>query len=341
MSKTALDLQHVDLLALIGAQVRLTKVARTNGGEYHGPCPFCKAGENRFHVWPTPEQGNPTWWCRACERTGDAVSYLRERDGVGFQEALRILGLQHEEHPVSLAPEPPEAVAPPPPRWQEQATRFSDWSEKRLWQSGGKQAMAWLQGRGLDLKTVIRHDLGYNPQERWDAPAAWGLPPDHGQVWLPRGIVIPWLVEGAIWKLVIRRPADTDGRGKYIAVSGSSNTLYNVDALRPDQPAVLTEGVFDALAVQQAAGELAAGVAAGTTWGRRMRWICALALCRPVLVAYDADDAGEAASAYWLDVLGSRARRWRPLVDDPAAMMQTGLDVQAWVEHGLRTVDDA
>jgi DNA primase len=338
MSTTALDLRYVDLLALIGAAVPLTKVARTNGGEYHGPCPFCKAGDNRFHVWPTPAQGNPSWWCRTCERTGDAISYLRERDGVGFREALRILGLRQDEGPLhkTLEPlEPPEAVAPPTPRWQEQASRFSDWSEKRLWQSGGTQAMAWLQGRELSLTTVIRADLGYNPQERWDAPAAWGLPPEHGQVWLPRGIVIPWLVEGAIWKLVIRRPADTDGRGKYITVSGSSNTLYNVDALTPGQPAVLTEGVFDALAIQQAAGELAAGVAAGTTWARRMRWICALALCRPVLVAYDADEAGEAASAYWLDVLGERARRWRPLVDDPAAMLQAGLDVREWIKMGL------
>ena len=49
----------------------------------------------------------------------------------------------------------------------------------------------------------------------------------------------------------------------------------------------------------------------------------------------DADAGGEEAAHYWLGVLQHNARRWRPLFDDPAAMLQAGLDVRLWVEAGL------
>ncbi len=82
------------------------------------------------------------------------------------------------------------------------------------------------------------------------------------------GIVIPWYVDGAVWKLTIRRPSGTP---RYVTVTGSANVLYNVDALQPGRVAVLVEGPFDVLAVEQAAGDLVASVASGTTGARRMR----------------------------------------------------------------------
>ena len=44
-------IRQVDLLALIGRDVQLRRVASTNGGEWAGPCPFC-GGHDRFRVWP-------------------------------------------------------------------------------------------------------------------------------------------------------------------------------------------------------------------------------------------------------------------------------------------------
>ena len=63
-------------------------------------------------------------------------------------------------------------------------------------------------------------------------------------------------------------------------------------------------------------------VAAGSTTGRRLeRWIGRIALTSIILVAFDADKAGEEAAAWWLKALGALARRWRPFWDDPAAML--------------------
>src|SRR5215211_7640884 len=45
--------------------------ART--GEYAGPCPHCRAGRDRYHIWTQPGAGGrPGWryWCRACGASG-------------------------------------------------------------------------------------------------------------------------------------------------------------------------------------------------------------------------------------------------------------------------------
>ena len=96
---------------------------------------------------------------------------------------------------------------------------------------------------------------------------------------------------------------------------------------------------FDALAVEQAAGDLVAGVASGTTGARRMRWIARLALCSEVLIALDTEEERNTAVAqaigYWREVLHPRARRWRPYLKDPAEMLGQGMDVRGWVMAGL------
>src|SRR5215208_4106741 len=45
--------------------------ART--GEYVGPCPQCRAGRDRYHIWTQPgARGRPAgrYWCRACGASG-------------------------------------------------------------------------------------------------------------------------------------------------------------------------------------------------------------------------------------------------------------------------------
>ncbi len=70
----------LDLLNSDGFQPK--KIASTNGGEYAGVCPFC-GGEDRFHVWPAEGR----YWCRKCEKKGDAIQYLRDKHGLSYQDA--------------------------------------------------------------------------------------------------------------------------------------------------------------------------------------------------------------------------------------------------------------
>lgn len=65
---------HPILPLLESAGLELKKVARTNGGEWAGPCPAC-GGRDRFCVWPTPRDGSARAWCRQCHRVGDALTW--------------------------------------------------------------------------------------------------------------------------------------------------------------------------------------------------------------------------------------------------------------------------
>jgi hypothetical protein len=351
---------------------------------------------DRFRVWP--EQGR--WWCRQCERSGDAVSFVQQREQLGFGEALRSLGLQGQARSYQPAPapaRPPDPSEPPPEAWQHAARAFVEASSAQL-HGGYRKPLAWLHRRGYQLGTIQAAQLGYQPRDAWLPRSAWGLPEEGRKLWLPRGIVIPWFVEGQLWKLFIRRPippgaweavrqplhetpaprgipatvlgclreqrsyltvealarrcdlaagdvqaalAELDAARlvqrptRHYQVPGGSNCIYNADAIQPGKPVLLVEAALDALAVQQAAGDLCATVATGTTGGRAVRWAAQLARASAVLLAYDNDQGGDSPIAYWQAMLGQQARVWRPYLDDPAAMLEQGMDLRGWVAAGL------
>ncbi len=207
-------------------------------------------------------------------------------------------------------------------------------AEDHLWAPEGAEALAWLRDvRGLTDKTIRAASLGYNPEDLHEDPQDWDLGGDHKAVWLPRGVVIPWVTAGHLWRVNIRRPA---GEPKYIGPAGWREALYRADTLAAAAPAVLVEGELDALTIDQHAGGLAAAVATGSTTGaRRARWLARLAVCGTVLVAFDGDAAGDAAARYWLDVLAN-GRRWRAFYGKDANGQATaGGDVRGWVLAGL------
>jgi DNA primase len=327
---------ETDLLTLAGGDLR--RVATTKGGEYAGPCPLC-GGRDRLRVWPDHPGGKGgQWWCRQCGKGGDLPALLVELGKLTPAEAGRMRrgdgrALVGTSAPANRPPTPrnPGRLAAPGPEWQRAARAFVTKCAAELWAPSGAQALAWLQGRGLADDTIRAAGLGYNPQDQHQPRATWGLA-DNKPIWLPRGVVIPWWISGDLWRVNIRRP---QGEPKYFSAAGFTVGLYNADALTTDKPAILVEGEIDALTVGQAAGDLAAPVATGSTGsGRRPRWIAALAACPLVLVAYDADDAGESAAAWWVGVLAN-SRRWRPLWQDANAMAQAGADVRGWVLAAL------
>ena len=195
----------------------------------------------------------------------------------------------------------------------------------------------YAHARGFADETLQAARVGYQAVEERDPAEAWGLPKDHKAIWLPRGITLPWFQAGELWRLIIRQAGTAVPKDKKcIAVSGGSNTLYRVDTLQANTPAMIVEGVLDALAMVQEAGDLLAVVAAGSTTGGRLeRWIGRLGLASLVLVSFDADGGGEEAAAWWLKALGQKGKRWRPYWDDPNAMLQGGAEVRTWIREGL------
>ncbi len=170
---TAALKQRIDLLALVGRDTRLRKVASTAGGEWAGPCPFC-GGRDRFRVQPLLG----VWWCRqgGGQRWSDAIDYLVRRDGMSFVDACRQLGASRSEldavrlraervanrlglqraNDVRLADDREVSSD-----WPAAASLFVERTEAALWSASGDRARAYLHQRGLRDHTLRTsgHDM--------------------------------------------------------------------------------------------------------------------------------------------------------------------------------------
>jgi DNA primase len=62
-----------------------------------------------------------------------------------------------------------------------------------------------------------------------------------------------------------------------------------------------------------------------------------VALAPRVLVALDNDEAGDAASPWWIERLGERAERWTPERKDPGDMLREDgpAALRRWIADGL------
>ena len=325
-----------DFLAEITQDTRLKRTSSSRGGQYNGPCPWC-GGTDRFRV--QPYYGRYGFFaCNQCRRSGTAIDYLMLMRGCSKQHALATVGWEPQSG-RSLVERIPHSARQsrlgweePPEQWQRAATAFYQACQCALWSGVGRAALDYLRRRGLSDETIHKAALGYH-LGAFRAPASqWGR-----TTWLAQGIVIPWLIEGGIWRLTIRDERVAEGSRRYLQVKGGSNGLYMAQSLLlKRQAVVLLEGEFDALSVAQECGDLVAVVATGTTKGSHTpRWISLLAQQERMLVAFDAErDKGDADAEWWTRRLGN-AQRLRPLWSDANQMLQDGVDVREWVSVAL------
>jgi hypothetical protein len=337
------DTTMLDLCSIIeqAVGIRLSYIASSHGGEYAGPCPFC-GGNDRFRVWPNADL--PHWWCRGCNKFGDAIQFLRETQGLDYREACERLGIEPGEQYQSHRSTPALSDDAPPAKWQETANLLVNLAEKLLWRQ--QDVLDYLHKRGLTDDTIRRARFGYIPAWKTFQFDDWGLDPDQlteaqrskGGVKIPDGLLIPWFADGKLWKLTVKRPFAKPNELKYGQITGSRECLYNADAIKPDAPVCLSEAVFDALSAQQVAGELCASCATdGAANTRGTHWIALLSMASTQLIAFDDDEnkAGDREAHYWLDIFPRTAFRWTPWAHDINDMLRAKQDIRAWIQSGL------
>jgi len=207
------------------------------------------------------------------------------------------------------------------------------------------RARAYLHQRGLRDHTLRVWRLGFQPRYGLYAPVEdWGL--DGQRVYLPRGIVLPWMVDGRVGHLQVRTSSH-DPQQRYLSVRGGHPWLFGSDTLVPNAPAILLEGVLDTLLVWQEAGDLLGSASLGSC--RKLpspRALRVLERARPLFEAYDADVEGEAGAQRLHQVLSQAQTptptqcliRLRPPVGkDPTGFAQRGGSVRAWLEAALES----
>jgi hypothetical protein len=284
---------------------------------------------------------------------GGPVKWLMEKRGLGYQDALRTLGNDSGFNQTVTQYQSPET--PPGPTWQGRARNLIGYGHFQLldtpnlppaaWdttdpETGSKitrqlSPLEWLIDRGLNLETIRYRGIGWNPLDLYDRPDRWGLTTGKA-VWIPRGIVIPCIINESVWYLKIRRPR---GDPKYIYIPGSNKALYNADSLKDREIVTFTEGELDAILLDQEAGNLSSVVTLGAatnplnvaTWGLHL-------LYTPYrFLAYDTDPAGEkgAASLEWLHPVKLSVPRIKPFDKDITDYHKRTGKLHDWLESEI------
>lgn len=327
------------------------KPARVHGVlEYHSDCPWC-GGTNRFIT--RPEEGTYSCAIRAsgCGRFGDMITFLREYCDMSFREACEELGIDPSElGDYTLASPSAQAYGPPSKTWQERGERMVAKAQAVLRSPVGKDALEYLRARGLKDETILDKRLGYiplGPNGRWYSSSldAWGLTAEgtgKNKVWQPEGILIPWYVNGKLWKIDVRRLNGLKKDDpKILSITGSVDCLYNHDTVEAGKTAVLCESALCAIVGEQEAGDLASFVATGGAGKNKPSWAKHLEQATFTLIALDLDEPdpktgkrpGDEGAEYWEKNLSYQVR-WHPYKKDINGMLVAGHSICDWVRDG-------
>ena len=348
------------------APLRLRRSGRNyrDGIEFSGPCPFCAAGTDRFRVWPDAQF--PHYWCRQCHVRGGHIAFLTRYAGKTYAEACQIADIDPHDARRFIWQSMPHHIASdeqllPSPIWRERASVVVDCAQGVLWNTKtGRPFLQYLRERGLSDETIRNQRFGLIRARNdgcWphEPRANWGLHPVYSGnstendrknrkdmfIYLPPGILIPWLCNGQIIKLSVRL---LQSKQRYCTISGSCDALYNVDHLSMKQPVMMVESPFCAAIIEQVARESITSVATGSiTQSKHPLWRKTLARTSGVLQAFDNDEpdskgkcAGDEGARYWLQVL-PHAVRWKPEgAKDPNEMyLQSPEQFKRWLARSL------
>jgi DNA primase len=333
-----------DIVALIGEHVAL----RHQGRRWVGLCPF--HGEKTASFSVNAEEG--LYYCFGCQASGDAISFVRAIDTLDFAEAVRRLAgragitLHEGTGKGSDSKWRGELLAA-----MEQAVTW--YHERLLSAPDAGPAREYLRSRGYDGSVVRRFRLGWAPDD-WDALStslklservltATGLgfvnrrgrrqdafrgriifpicdPSDHpvalgGRILPPR----PGAQEPTDSS---RGPEPKYKNSQETIIYSKRRTLYGLNWAKKDIVAtgevVVCEGYTDVIGFFQAGVERAVATCGTALAEEHFRVLRNFG--RKIVLAYDADSAGETATA--------RVYEWerRHEVDVAVAMLPAGTD---------------
>ena len=147
--------QRVPLSDVVGRRVKLIR----KGRRHSGLCPFHAEKTPSFSV--VDDDG--FYHCFGCGVHGDAISFLREMDGLEFMEAVERLAEMAGLAVPRTAPQDPAASRQRKAALDilEETTLFF---EAALRRDDGRDATRYLKQRGLDSAIVKTFRIGYSPR---------------------------------------------------------------------------------------------------------------------------------------------------------------------------------
>ena len=316
--------------------------ASCHGGEYSSPCPFCKDGDDRFIVHPKRHNKNGDYQggrfsCRVCGKYGDAINFLRQMNGLSYQDAcirLRIEPKIKGFGRVSPRCKTKQITIEPPDKWKEKAKSFSEWSHAQFQKNN--EGLSLLRKRGFTDESIERFCLGFNSHTFFREKLDWGLNTKEDQskkIWLPMGITIPTFSNSEVIKVKIRRSnwKEGDKWPKYVEISGSKSCL-SIYGDKKLPIALILESELDALLVQQEASDLIYCVAlGGSTKQLDEQTDLLLRKTKTVLFLPDFDEAGAIAWIKWKKMFPHIQRILTPSEKSAGDYFLAGGNLREWL----------
>ena len=316
---------------MVGETVQLKKAGTT----LKGLCPFHSEKTPSFVVTPSRE----TWHCFGCGLGGDVFSFVMQRDGVSFPDALKSLaaraGVEIDER--SRRDDARKA------RLREVMETAIAFYHSVLLHRVGQPALDYLRGRGFGDETIEKYQLGWAPGG-WDtlaktlaskrniagdelvtvglASARSGGSKRGVYDRFRERIIFPIRdvngnAVGLGGRVLVEadktEPSENRDRGpKYLnspatPLFDKSRTLYLIDraksAIRKEGTAVIVEGYTDALMAHQAGfTDVVASLGTALTPGQ----VAILSRhAKRIALAYDVDPAGQSAGTFGVTELNA------------------------------------
>jgi len=291
-------------------------------GDWWAPCPFHQEKSASFHC----DDQKGYYYCFGCHAKGDAVTFLREHDGMEFMEAVKL-----------LAGEAGLVMPEPDPRARERTDRRSKllevteaacrWFRLQLQTGAAAEARDYLTRRNLDSATLDRFEIGFAPDSRqaltlalrdkgFDeaqiVEAGMSALPEGGGAGYDRfrGRIIFPIRDGQGRCIGFGgRAMDPNARAKYLnspetPLFDKGRNLYNLGPARTavsrGQRLVVAEGYMDVIALARAGfeGAVAPLGTAITEEQLRLMW----RVSPEPVIALDGDAAGQRAAQRLIDL---------------------------------------
>lgn len=314
---------RVSLSQVVGRKV-VWDMRRSNQakGDFWAPCPFHQEKSASFHV----DDRKGFYYCFGCHAKGDALTFLRETENMGFMEAVELLA---REAGMPVPARDPVAAQQADRRGQlaevmEQAVQFY---RLQLRAGVGGVARDYLARRRLPEASQARFELGWAPDARHGLFAhlrakgvAADLIVDAGLAARPEGggepydrfrgrVIFP--IRDARGRAISLggRSLDPNARAKYIngpetELFDKGRSLYNHgparDAAGKGQQLIVAEGYMDVIALVEGGFEAAVAPlgTAVTEEQLRLMW----RIHPEPVIALDGDAAGLRAALRVVDL---------------------------------------
>ena len=312
VASATVDIAELKARNPLGSAVEAAGVAlRGKGRVRQGVCPFHKEAEGSFTVYADSEK----FYCFGCGAGGDVLDFVQRMEGLTLPEAIQ--RLDDGAGPVTAAPAPVSTRKPAtystvlPPRDPALLAAAVRFYARQL--RGSRVASEYLASRGIGLDAAMRLGLGYATgiglRECLESAGFTTQRLRDSGLFLERGaerfagmVTVPDIASGRV-RWLTGRAVQPDARPRFQAVPGPKPVL-GLGNIGPAPPlVVLTEGVFDYLAL--AAWGYPACAALGTQGLDKAA--AALRGCPHVFLAFDNDNAGREAAEGLRDLLGRRA----------------------------------